>query len=235
MKKIIIFLLISSLLLAKDINVGDLVRVHISGVEKDKIINEFKNSDLQLENLEKTDEGYILSIRGYKPGDSSITLGDKKLTLSIKSVLDEKDNEIYPHLTDNGDTLLYSQNFPYQIVVGAILGILSLIYLIKTFKFRKKEKILSPEEEFKKILTELSENDWEFQLSMAIREYIDKKYQTHFINGKYEVIGMINSEDIKFINNLDKNKFSKENQLLKDETLKKVIEIYEKIRGDQNV
>lgn len=235
MKKIIIFLLISSLLLAKDINVGDLVRVHISGVEKDKIINEFKNSDLQLENLEKTDEGYILSIRGYKPGDSSITLGDKKLTLSIKSVLDEKDNEIYPHLTDNGDTLLYSQNFPYQIVVGAILGILSLIYLIKTFKFRKKEKILSPEEKFKKILTELSENDWEFQLSMAIREYIDKKYQTHFINGKYEVIGMINSEDIKFINNLDKNKFSKENQLLKDETLKKVIEIYEKIRGDQNV
>lgn len=235
MKKIIIFLLISSLLLAKDINVGDLVRVHISGVEKDKIINEFKNSDLQLENLEKTDEGYILSIRGYKPGDSSITLGDKKLTLSIKSVLDEKDNEIYPHLTDNGDTLLYSQNFPYQIVVGAILGILSLIYLIKTFKFRKKEKILSPEEKFKKILTELSENNWEFQLSMAIREYIDKKYQTHFINGKYEVIGMINSEDIKFINNLDRNKFSKENQLLKDETLKKVIEIYEKIRGDQNV
>lgn len=235
MKKIIIFLLISSLLLAKDINVGDLVRVHISGVEKDKIINEFKNSDLQLENLEKTDEGYILSIRGYKPGDSSITLGDKKLTLSIKSVLDEKDNEIYPHLTDNGDTLLYSQNFPCQIVVGAILGILSLIYLIKTFKFRKKEKILSPEEKFRKILTELSENDWEFQLSMAIREYIDKKYQTHFINGKYEVIGMINSEDIKFINNLDRNKFSKENQLLKDETLKKVIEIYEKIRGDQNV
>lgn len=235
MKKIVIFLLISSLLLAKDINVGDLVRVHISGVKKDKIINEFKNSDLQLENLEKTDEGYILSIRGYKPGDSSITLGDKKLTLSIKSVLDEKDNEIYPHLTDNGDTLLYSQNFPYQIVVGAILGILSLIYLIKTFKFRKKEKILSPEEKFKKILTELSENDWEFQLSMAIREYIDKKYQTHFINGKYEVIGMINSEDIKFINNLDRNKFSKENQLLKDETLKKVIEIYEKIRGDQNV
>ena len=235
MKKIVIFLLISSLLLAKDINVGDLVRIHISGVEKDKIINEFKNSDLQLENLEKTDEGYILSIRGYKPGDSSITLGDKKLTLSIKSVLDEKDNEIYPHLTDNGDTLLYSQNFPYQIVVGAILGILSLIYLIKTFKFRKKEKILSPEEKFKKILTELSENDWEFQLSMAIREYIDKKYQTHFINGKYEVIGMINSEDIKFINNLDRNKFSKENQLLKEETLKKVIEIYEKIRGDQNV
>ena len=235
MKKIVIFLLISSLLLAKDINVGDLVRIHISGVEKDKIINEFKNSDLQLENLEKTDEGYILSIRGYKPGDSSITLGDKKLTLSIKSVLDEKDNEIYPHLTDNGDTLLYSQNFPYQIVVGAILGILSLIYLIKTFKFRKKEKILSPEEKFRKILAELSESDWEFQLSMAIREYIDKKYQTHFINGKYEVIGMINSEDIKFVNNLDRNKFSKENQLLKEETLKKVIEIYEKIRGDQNV
>ena len=33
MKKIMIFLLISSLLLAKDINVGDLVKVKITGIE----------------------------------------------------------------------------------------------------------------------------------------------------------------------------------------------------------
>lgn len=43
MKKIMIFLLISSLLLAKDINVGDLVKVKITGIEKEKIVEGFKN------------------------------------------------------------------------------------------------------------------------------------------------------------------------------------------------
>ena len=43
MKKIMIFLLISSLLLAKDINVGDLVKVKITGIEKEKIVEDLEN------------------------------------------------------------------------------------------------------------------------------------------------------------------------------------------------
>ena len=42
-------------------------------------------------------------------------------------------------------------------------------------------------------------------------------------------------EDIKFINNLDRYKFSKARRDLKEETLKRVIEIFEKVRGDKNV
>ena len=91
MKKIIIFLLISSLLLAKDINVGDLVKVKITGIEKEKIVERFKKSNLELENIEKSENGYILSIRGYKVGENSLVLGDKKLTLNIKYVLEEND------------------------------------------------------------------------------------------------------------------------------------------------
>mgnify|MGYP006932715681 CR=1 FL=1 len=107
MKKIMIFLLISSLLLAKDINVGDLVKVKITGIEKEKIVEGFRKSNLELENIEKSENGYILSIRGYKVGENSLVLGDKKLTLNIKSVLEENDKEISPHLSDNSDTILY--------------------------------------------------------------------------------------------------------------------------------
>lgn len=235
MKKIILFLLISSLLIGKEINVGDLVKFKISGIEKEKIVEGFKNSNIELEEIEKSQDGYIVSVRGYNIGESSIVLGDKKLTLDIKSVLKEEDKEIYPHLSDNSDTTLYIKKFPYQMIVGIVIGVLSLAYLLKDLKFKKKTVSISPEERFKNKISNLSNENWDFELSMAIREYIDSSYHTHFINGKYEVIGMIDSEDIKFIENLDRYKFSKESRDIKDETLKKVKEVFEKVRGDKNV
>ena len=98
-----------------------------------------------------------------------------------------------------------------------------------------KEKYISPEERFEKRVASINNETWDFDLSMAIREYIDSRYQTHFINGNYEVVGMIDSENIKFINNLDRYKFSKDSRDLKEETLKRVREIFEKVRGDKNV
>lgn len=234
MKRIVMFFLISSLLLAKDINVGDLVKFKVSGIEKERIAESFKNSKLQLEDIKKSDDGYIVSIRGYEVGESSINLGDKKLTLNIKSVLTDEDKEIYPHLSDSRDTLLYSKNFPYTIVVGGVLALASLVYLLKGVKF-KRETIISSEKRFEDKISNLSDESWDFELSMAIREYIDSKYKTHFVNGKYEVVGMITIEDIKFIENLDRYKFSKDSRDLKTETLERVKNIFERVRGDKNV
>ena len=145
------------------------------------------------------------------------------------------DKEISPYLSDNSDTILYKEKFPYTFIVGIILGVVSLLYLVKGVKFKKKEKYISPEEKFEKRVASINNETWDFDLSMAIREYIDSRYQTHFINGNYEVVGMIDSEDIKFINNLDRYKFSKDSRDLKEETLKRVREIFEKVRGDKNV
>lgn len=234
MKRIVMFFLISSLLLAKDINVGDLVKFKVSGIEKERIAESFKNSKLQLEDIKKSDDGYIVSVRGYEVGESSINLGDKKLTLNIKSVLTDEDKEIYPHLSDSSDTLLYSKNFPYTIVVGGVLALASLVYLLKGVKF-KRETIISPEKRFEDKISNLNDESWDFELSMAIREYIDSKYKTHFVNGKYEVVGMIAIEDIKFIENLDRYKFSKDSRDLKTETLERVKNIFERVRGDKNV
>lgn len=232
MKKLFIFLLISSLIFAKDINVGDLIRLKVEGVEKEEIIKGFEDSKLQLEEIKDSEDSYIISVRGYTTGENSVVIGDKKLTFNIKSVLDEKDKEIYPHLSDNSDNSLYLPKFPYQIVIGGILGFLSLIYLLKGIKFKKREKILTPEERFENIISNLDEN-WEFQLSLALREYIDSRYNSHFINGNYNIIGMIDSEDIKFIEKLDRYKFSKEKKEFQEEVLKQVKEIFNKVKGDK--
>lgn len=232
MKKVFIFLLISSLIFAKDINVGDLIRLKVEGVEKEEIIKGFEDSKLQLEEIKDSEDSYIISVRGYTTGENSVVIGDKKLTFNIKSVLDEKDKEIYPHLSDNSDTSLYLPKFSYQIVIGGILGILSLIYLLKGLKFKKREKTLTPEERFENMISNLDEN-WEFQLSLALREYIDSRYNSHFINGSYSIIGMIDSEDIKFIEKLDRYKFSKEKKEFQEEVLKQVKEIFNKVKGDK--
>ncbi len=234
MRRIAMFFLISSLIFAKDINVGDLIKFKISGIEKESIVEGFKNSKLQLENIEKSDDGYILSIRGYEVGENTVILGNKKLLFNIESVLTDSDKEIYPHLSDNSDSQLHSKTFPYLLILGGVLGVSSLIYLIKGINFKKNNSI-SPEKEFENKISNLSEVDWDFQLSMALRKYIDQKYQSHFLSGNYHTIGMIDNEDIAFINNLDIHKFSKEDSESKKEVLDRVMEIYNKIRGDHNV
>lgn len=235
MKRIVMFFLISSLLLAKDINVGDLVKFKVSGIEKEKIVESFKDSKLQLENIKKSEDGYIVSVRGYDIGESSIELGNKKITFNIKSVLTEDDKEIYPHLSDNSDTLLHSEKFPFTLAIGGFLGISSIFYLIKGIKIKRITKTISPEKRFENRIEKLSDDNWDFELSLAIREYIDSRYQTHFINGKYSTIGMLDSDDIKFIENLDRYKFSNDSRDLKVETLERVKNIFERVRGDKNV
>lgn len=233
MKKFLAFLFISTLLLGKDINVGDLVRFKVSGMEKEKILEELKGKDILLEEIKEEGNGYILSLRAFKVGENSFNLGNKKVTLDVKSVLDENDKEIYPNLSDKSDTKLHSEKFPYSLILGVITGVISLIYLVKNLKFKRKEKVLSPEEKFEKDTAVLEEKEWDFQLSMAIREYIDKKYSTSFTKGEYKKVGVIDDEDIKFINNLDRYKFSLDERDLKEEILKKIREIFIKVREDR--
>lgn len=232
MKKLIMFLLISTLLFSKDINVGDLIQIKIEGVERENIYEAFSNSPLQVEKIEKLDNGYLVALRSFEIGEKSVDIGNKKLIFNVKSVLDEKDKEIYPHLSDNSDTILYSQKFPYQLILGGVLGISSLFYLLRGIKLSKKANRISPEDRFERKISQLGEN-WDFQLSMAIREYIDSIYESHFVNGEYIPIGKIDAEDIKFIEKLDRYKFSKENIEFKENILEKVKEIYQRVRGDK--
>lgn len=233
MKKFLLFLFTSSYIFAKDINVGDLVQFKIEGINREEIVKSIEKTQLQLEEIKEDKDGYLISVRSFKVGDSEILLGNKRILLNVKSVLEESDKEIYPHLSNNEDKILFSSKFPYLFIISTIIGLLSLGYLIKNIKFNKKIKTLTPEEKFQNTLNNLSEKDWDFQLSMAIREYIDNKYKSHFKNGIYFPIGKIDLDDVEFINNLDRNKFSNNNEVDKDEVINRITKIFNKLKEEK--
>lgn len=235
MKKLLLFLFFTSILLAKDINVGDLIKLKITGVKEEQIINSFNSPDFKIEELKenKDQKGeFIISLRVFKVGENIINLGDKKLILNVKSTLTPEDKNIYPHLSDNSDTILYKQSFPILFISGVITSIISFIHIIKNIKFKKRERYISSEEEFLNTVNNLQDNNWDFQLSMAIRKYIDKKYNLHFVSGNYILIDKITSEDVDFLYELDNFKFSSNSEDNKEYFIKKVLEIFEKLKED---
>lgn len=76
----------------------------------------------------------------------------------------------------------------------------------------------------------LSEDKWFYEMSYALREYIDKKYGSHFINGIYFPLKNLNDEDIQFIEWLDNYKFSKDRDDYFQQSKEKAFEIYGKIK-----
>lgn len=236
MKKIImVFLILSTLTFSKNINVGDRIGIEVKGVSKNQIVDGFKNSKFELESVEKQkDGGYRIYFRTFNTGENSCVLGNKKITIETKSLITEKDREIYRDLKDLSNKKLYISKFPYLSIISAILGVLSLVYIVKKVRFKWGEKTKNPEEQFEERMANLSDN-WAYEISLAVREYIDVKKGTHFVNGFYEKISKITDEDIKFLRELDEYKFSKDEEDLEKESIQKAREIFEKLRGEADV
>ena len=234
MKKIliVIFITLSFILSAKDINVGDTVTLQITGVSKDKIIDSFKNTEFSLENIKDGKDGaVILSVKGFKTGKNTINIGSKEVSIDIKSLLNPEDKEIFINLSDESNKNLFLHQFPYVTFISGITGIGALIFILLGLKLKKDKIIfLTPEEKFENEMSILSGDKWFYEMSYALREYIDKKYGSHFINGIYSPIKNLNDEDIQFIEWLDNYKFSKNREDYFQQSKEKAFEIYGKIK-----
>lgn len=234
MKKIlvIIFMSFSIVLLGKDINVGDTVTLQITGVSKERIINSFKNTEFSIENIRDEKDGVvILSIKGFKIGKNIINIGNKEINIDIKSLLTPEDKEIFINLSDESNKNLFLHQFPYVTFVSSITGITALVFILLGIKFKKnKSALLNPEQKFENEMNTLSSDRWFYEISYALREYIDKKYGSHFINGIYSPIKNLSDEDIQFIEWLDNYKFSKNRDDYFQQSKEKAFEIYGKIK-----
>ena len=236
MKKaaVLLFLILTFTVPAKDINIGDKIILKLSGVSKEKAVEAFKNSNFSIEAVKDSKDGdIILAVRGFKTGENSIIIGNKNVVFDVKSVLTPEDKEIYLDLSDKSNKDLYLHEFPYISLISGAAGITALIFLLKGIKRRKKEKSSSPDERFKNHMNLLSDNNWAFDISYAVREYIDSRYNLHFINGIYEKAGKLDDEDIMFIQWLDNYKFSLQNENHLGESRKKAFDIYNKIKGGE--
>lgn len=234
MKKVLIILLVtlSLALSAKDINIGDTVTLQIAGVSKEKIIDSFKNTDFSIKSMKDGKDGsVILSIKGFKTGENIINIGNKEVTIDVKSVLTPDDKEIFINLSDESNKNLFLHQFPYGAVISGVTGIAALVIILLGIKIKKDKTIhLTPEEKFENKMNMLSEDKWFYEMSYALREYIDKKYGSHFINGIYSPLKNLNDEDIQFIEWLDNYKFSKDRDDYFQQSKEKAFEIYGKIK-----
>lgn len=232
MKKIVLafFLTFSLLISAKDINVGDSISFKISGVPKEEIIKKFEKGNFSIEKIKKDKNGnFLVTVKGFNLGKNNIILGNKNLEIDIKSILTSEDKEIYRDLSDMSNKKLYSDNFPYIFTSSIVIGFLSLIMFIKTFKRGKKKEVIDYDKRFNAQMEILSER-WAFDISYALREYIDSRYNSHFLNGSYEKKGVLTDEDIIFIQWLDSCKFSGNVQEKIEASRKKAFDIYKRVK-----
>ena len=209
MKKIliVIFMTLSLILSAKDINIGDTVTLQITGVSKDKIVNSFKDTEFSIENIKDGKDGaVILSVKGFK------------------SLLSPEDKEIFINLSDESNKNLFLHQFPYVTLISVITGIGALVFILLGLKIKKdKTVLLNPEEKFENEMNSLSDDKWFYEMSYALREYIDRKCGSHFINGIYSPIKNL-------IEWLDNYKFSKNRDDYFQQSKDKAFEIYRKIK-----
>lgn len=217
--------------MTKPIYIGDKINLKIENLSQEEISQAFKDFHIDKVQDEK------ISFRTFKTGKNIIDLGENQINLIVASTITPDDKNIYPNLSDMSDTKVVNPNFPFVFFIGASIFIISLIGIIKNLIHRKKlDKILDPKEKCRNILNSLSNDNFPFEISFALREYIDKIYKTSFLSGVYMEVNNIDKNDIEFFKSLDYYKFSKNNSYDKEILKERAWAIFNKLEeGDKNV
>lgn len=217
--------------MTKPIYIGDKINLKIENLSQEEISQAFKDFYIDKVQDEK------ISFRTFKTGENIIDLGNDQINLIVASTITPKDKNIYPNLSDMSDTKVVNPNFPFSFFIGASIFIVSSIGIIRNLIHRKKlSKLLDPKEKCRNILNNLSNDNFPFEISFALREYVDKIYKTSFLSGVYVEINNITKNDIDFFNSLDYYKFSKNSSYDREILKEKAWAIFNKLEeGDKNV
>lgn len=217
--------------MTKPIYIGDKINLKIENLSQEEISQAFKDFYIDKVQDEK------ISFRTFKTGENIIELGENQINLEITPTITSDDKNIYINLSDMSDTKVVNPNFPFSFIIGASIFIVSLVGIIKNLIHRKKlAKTLDPKEKCKNILKNLSGDNFPFEISFALREYIDKIYKTSFLSGIYMEINNIDKKDIEFLKSLDYYKFSKDNSYDKELLKRRAWAIFNKLEErDKNV
>lgn len=235
LKYLLLFLLLTFSLLGetiqKEIGFGDKLTLKVKNLDEKNLREQLK--DFYIEDLKDNGREIQVSFRGMTTGKKIVLLGDKELEIQVKSNLGEDEKEIYLDLSDLSNRKLFLPNFPW-LFLGGVLLLFPGIYLI--FKKEKKEIVLTPEERFQKRMENITDEDWSFQISYALREYIDSCCSSNFLRGNYIPVGDLDQDDIIFISSLDTLKFSVKNSNVisqnRDSALKRAWEIGNKLKRE---
>ncbi len=206
MKKLILIfvLLLSSLLFARDIYIGDLIKLHIkineSTLSQEEIQKAFDPDIFYLEKIEKDGDSFTLNLRIFEPGLHEVDLRGSIVKFDVKSALKDPQSTTIAENMENNENLNMTKlkhSFPFWIlyILLGISIIFSFIYFVIRFNKKKIMRPLTPFQEFEKNISNMdSENFYEL-LSYSLRKYIDDKFGVNYLSGDYSQIPQINSKE----------------------------------------
>lgn len=181
----------------RSIFVGDLIQLKIQSRELslDELKDRFK--DFEIVDVTDISEGYLVTLRSFETGEKTVQLGDKEITIVIKSTLDElKRDEIF-----EGDTRVQNAGFyiQWKYVFCGLVIVFLLSGGISVFIFLKKRKKKLSVDPYQKLINGLNSiplerDDYCVWLTLCFKDYIESKYFLG-IRGKTseEIIGEISS------------------------------------------
>lgn len=243
--KIILILLFMCSILSygKNIMIGDQIPLKIKGSSVSEVEKAFdqllKEKEIIIDEINtEPDDSVLVKFRSFSIGENNIQIGNKSLKFIVSSSLTEEEKkienkEIFLDMNDKSNKNLYWGNIPYKGIIGILTLIYLTVYFLTKIKLKKKLTSINPYEKFEKGMNSLSRDKWQYEISYLLREFIDYKYKSHFLNGEYKKIGKITTDDIQFIYQLDNYKFASKVENL-DIYMKKIsvkaYEIYNKIK-----
>ena len=169
----------------RNIYIGDLINIEITtqGITEKDIRDKF--TDFEIVNLKEEEDGYLITVRSFEPGETTIQIGNEKLKITVKSTLDDIDREgvfegdLNPKMT--GFYMQWQYLLYVAILVFLVTGGITLFRLIR----RKKMIVLTPYQHFLKQTNhvKLTENSCLVQMNLYLKEYIETSYSCS-IKGK---------------------------------------------------
>lgn len=129
----------------RNIYIGDIIRLQINSAEttKEDIMNAL--SQFEVTDIKEIDNGYEVSFRSFDIGDKVIKLGNKEITVSISSTLNDYDREdiFESDMTVRGSTKVINWFMIYMILI-VILAISLIILLISYIKSKRNSTNITP-------------------------------------------------------------------------------------------
>ncbi|TDT71845.1 hypothetical protein EV215_0535 [Hypnocyclicus thermotrophus] len=192
LKLIIIFIIIFNTIFANNYHIGDIIRLEIKNSNIKEVKNVFK--DFDIEKIEEKNNKIYIEFRSFETGEKDIILGDKKLILNIDSTIKKDETKLY-NFNNNKNLKLQKIYKHFEYYIFYLIFILNIGLLIKIFiKQKNKENEIDINEIIEK------ENDFR-KINYEFKKYIDKKYNTRFLNGIYN--NNFNKEIENYLKNID--------------------------------
>lgn len=183
MKKLIFIFLIflNIIIFGKDIYIGDIIRLNITGnnILKKDIQEKFKDFDII--NISEAENGYNISIRSFSPGISEIEIGNNILEIEVKSILDKYDQKSIFEENSSGSPSILKPTYPFPatytaIFLSSIIFILITVLITKFFKMRKSKIKISPYNRFLNSINNIEKGEEFFEISKYLKNYLNERF-----------------------------------------------------------